>query len=140
VEPSGKASEVRFAQVFGAGAELSFGVRLRIALDVLAHVVDEDESAPLVRRDATSRLRIENIVISDEGTAAAVGEGSNAGAAELVWEILSERFFEGDSPAPLRDIADDVTVDVAELIDRAVSQGGELSRIEELGRDPGGSR
>lgn len=82
-----KRQVVELRRIYGEHATLPFGVRLRIALDVLEAL--GELGATLGPRTRGSRLRLERIVIDREGVAGIEGQGELTGAAALAWEILS---------------------------------------------------
>jgi len=124
---------VALTRLLDAGRGLGFGVRLRIALDVLAAVADTaGADTPLRPRGAGSRLVLGCVHIDDCGQAHVAGEGEDSGAGELVWEILAGREIGDGQATALFDCTDDVTVRVSELVARALDGNNDLMRVEQL--------
>ncbi|HEY4121828.1 MAG TPA: hypothetical protein VGM56_28370, partial [Byssovorax sp.] len=73
------------------------GVRLRIALDVLADAARG--SALIEDRRASSRFRLDAVRLDPTGVARIPREGDASGALMLVWEILAARPLGGDGDA-----------------------------------------
>src|SRR5262249_21775329 len=121
-EAPGAAAEATLATVLADGGELAFGVRLRIALDVLEAAAGA--SAPLSRRTASSRMRIANVRVGSQGSARVAGEGSPEGAAEILWEIIAGRELGEGPPKSLSEVAGDAPSAITELIDMALRGEG----------------
>jgi hypothetical protein len=134
---TGEPVEARLVDVLLEGGEVAFGVRLRIAIDVLEQAANM--GAELLPRAREGGLRLEHVLVGGDGVARHVGEGT-WGAAEIVWEILAGRALQG-SAVPLRRIADDVTEPVESLVMRMLARDrslpdleGIVSELEDAGR------
>src|SRR5688572_26723318 len=98
-------TDVRLADVLLDGGELAFGVRLRIAIDVLQDAASR--GAKLARRPKTGGMRLEEVFIDGAGIARHRGENAT-GVAELTWEILAGRPLKGTAIL-LGQVVDDMT-------------------------------
>ena len=118
---SGDARLVDLLQHLSALAQ---GVRLRIALDVLADIVDGGD-APLIPRTPKSPRRA-NLRIHANGRCALPRPHDGSGIGEIVWEILAGK------PAPraplprLSAAVDDIAESVDEVMASALSAAGDV--------------
>src|SRR5215831_1447279 len=104
--PSG--AEPRVAAGLLESGELAFGVRLRIALDILEQAVEE--AVELRPRTATSRYRLEGVRVSDDGVGRVEGAGAREGLGEIIGESVAGKPL-GARPLPRpppAEISDDV--------------------------------
>ena len=114
--------------IYGRADGVPQGVRLRIALDVLEALAEQRFS--LARRSGDG-LSISSVTVGADGMGCvAVGSATN-GAPELVWEVLAGCPAEGDLRA-LREIVDEIPIDVSELIEKVLSDDPELGSAGEL--------
>jgi CheY-like chemotaxis protein len=90
-------SAQQLLELLGRVALCPMGVRLRIALDVLADAARG--SALIEDRRASSRFRLDAVRLDPTGVARIPREGDASGALMLVWEILAARPLGGDGDA-----------------------------------------
>jgi hypothetical protein len=104
------------------------GVRLRIALDVLGALADRKFS--LARRSSEG-LSLSSVSVATDGTAhVAIGPATD-GAPELVWEVLAGCPAEGELRS-LREVVDEIPIDVSELVEKVLGADPELESASEL--------
>ena len=90
-------SAQQLLDLLGRAALCPVGVRLRIALDVLADAARS--AAPVEERRPSSRFRLDAVRLDPTGVARVAREGDASGAVTLVWEILAARPLGGDGDA-----------------------------------------
>ncbi len=101
--------------------ELSESIRLRMALDVLEQL--SHAGAPL-RRSGAEPLTLAHVEIVPGGRTRVASVDRHDGVAEVVWEIVAGRASDGEFP-PLRYVLDEITTDVAEVLEKALDSGYE---------------
>ncbi len=130
---SGQATHVALQAVFERGEGVPWGIRLRIALDALAHLTLA-RTGTLGARSNSSGLHLGNLRLRSDGVVASFDVGDATGADVLVWEILAGR------PAPLGQlgllprlgrVVRDAPPDVDDVFD-AVCDGRGAKVVDEL--------
>jgi hypothetical protein len=110
--------EVSYRDLASGPAELPEGIRLRVALDVIAQLFEE--CAPtLGKRSPKSRLRLSNVRVARDGSSRVLGNGDSTGAQLLLWEMIAGREAP-DPPLPrVHDVVDEVSPDVDDVVTNA---------------------
>jgi hypothetical protein len=94
---------------------LPIGLRLRIALDVLADLTERVDYAFEPPTELT-RMLLDYVQVGESGVARLQpAEGDDSGVAELVWAVLTGAPPPSSPPPRLRDVIDDIPTDVDEL-------------------------
>ena len=127
-------SERRLAVLLRGRDELPQAARLRLAFDALREVAARGDPAPLFPRAPESVLRLDGIVLSDEGEAtieATAGDAS--GAALLVWELLAQRpTADCVRPGRVHEVTDEIHPDIDDTVQRALHGEDELDTAAAL--------
>lgn len=100
---------VRLADVFRVTEDIPAGLRLRIALDLVAQFQGAGH-APLEPRTDDSTLRLDRVVV--DATGVATVEGTGSGLLELVWEVLAGQPQESAVTPALADLVPGIPRDV----------------------------
>jgi hypothetical protein len=100
------------------GRWVPLGIRLRVALDVLADVSRRGTLA--IATDDAGTLSIENVHVGMDGVATVRGGEGAHGGAELLWEVLAGEVLRG-APQPLPAVAPDIPRSIVEVVERALA-------------------
>lgn len=123
-----RAGDVLLLGVLAEQGELGEGVRLRIAIDLLAAL---DDAAPSIeRRSDQSQLRLERVLVNRDGESRVDEAGDSSGAGVLVWEVLAGRKAPGSELGRVHDLVDEIHPDVDDAIVQALE--GKFESIGDL--------